>query len=127
MEAIRSSETSVNTISTGRHIPEDGILYSHHRENLKSYKKILFYFNLTFRNWDSHCKLKKVIIQELCHSSDHEADADNLLNDVDGQTDRASFSVNVRPHLKAANHSSISSPNSVSNLIYYITVFQSCS
>jgi hypothetical protein len=26
MEAIRSSETSVNTISTQRHIPEDGIL-----------------------------------------------------------------------------------------------------
>jgi hypothetical protein len=26
MEAIRSSETSVNKISTRRHIPEDGIL-----------------------------------------------------------------------------------------------------
>jgi hypothetical protein len=26
MEAIRSFETSVNTISTRRHIPEDGIL-----------------------------------------------------------------------------------------------------
>jgi hypothetical protein len=36
MEAIRSSETSVNTISTRRHIPEDGILNSHRRENLKS-------------------------------------------------------------------------------------------
>jgi hypothetical protein len=31
MEAIRSSETSVNKISTRRHIPEDGILHS---ENL---------------------------------------------------------------------------------------------
>jgi hypothetical protein len=38
MEAIRSSETSVNKISTRHHIPEDGILQSHSRENLKSYK-----------------------------------------------------------------------------------------
>jgi hypothetical protein len=38
MKAIRSSETSVNTLSTLRHIPEDGILHSHGRENLKSYK-----------------------------------------------------------------------------------------
>jgi hypothetical protein len=35
MEAIRSSETSVNKIPTRRHIPEDGI-HSHRRENLKS-------------------------------------------------------------------------------------------
>jgi hypothetical protein len=31
------SETSVLTISTGRRIPEDGVLHSNHRENLKSY------------------------------------------------------------------------------------------
>jgi hypothetical protein len=37
MEAIRSPETSVNKISTWRHIPEDGILHSHRRENLKSH------------------------------------------------------------------------------------------
>jgi hypothetical protein len=37
MEAIRSSETSVHTRSTRRQIPEDGILHSHRRENLKSY------------------------------------------------------------------------------------------
>jgi hypothetical protein len=37
MEAIRSSETSVNKISTRRHIPEDDILHSRRRENLKSY------------------------------------------------------------------------------------------
>jgi hypothetical protein len=37
VEAIRSSETSIHTRSTRRHIPEDGILHSHGRENLKSY------------------------------------------------------------------------------------------
>jgi hypothetical protein len=37
MEAIRSSETSVHTRFTQRHIPEDRILHSHRRENLKSY------------------------------------------------------------------------------------------
>jgi hypothetical protein len=36
----RSSETSVHTRSTLRHIPEDGILHNHHRENLKSYISI---------------------------------------------------------------------------------------
>jgi hypothetical protein len=37
---IRSSETSVNKISTWRHIPEDGILHSHRREDLKSHTVI---------------------------------------------------------------------------------------
>jgi hypothetical protein len=38
MEAIRSSETSVNKISTRRLIPEDDIIHSNRRGNLKSYK-----------------------------------------------------------------------------------------
>jgi hypothetical protein len=34
MEAIHSSETSVHTKTAQYNIPENGILHSHHRENL---------------------------------------------------------------------------------------------
>jgi hypothetical protein len=40
-EAPGSSETSVLTVATRRNNPEDTILHSHRRENLKSYKWVM--------------------------------------------------------------------------------------
>jgi hypothetical protein len=69
MKATRSSETSFHTTSTRRHIPEDGILHSHRRENLKSYI-ILISSNNVLRNlvWsDYNAKSWQYIREWTCY------------------------------------------------------------
>jgi hypothetical protein len=56
-EVLRSSETSVLTRTTRRNIPEDAILHSHRRENLKSY-----------RNTDKVTVLTILVIPQPCQS-----------------------------------------------------------
>jgi hypothetical protein len=49
MEQARSSETSVLTRAT-HHIPENGILHSHRRENLKSYMAFFIFTTVRTSN-----------------------------------------------------------------------------
>jgi hypothetical protein len=50
IEALSSSETSVLTRATRCNIPEDAILHSHRRENLKSYRALTGWALLRRRN-----------------------------------------------------------------------------
>jgi hypothetical protein len=55
MEVISSFETSIPTRATLHHIPDDGILHSHHHENLKSYTEyVLSNLAIPLTIWKLH-------------------------------------------------------------------------
>jgi hypothetical protein len=70
MEAIRSSESSVQPRSTRRHIPEDGILHSHCRENLKSYR----FYVVSWKDGMGAIKIIQQITAVLLHYSNSTQD-----------------------------------------------------
>jgi hypothetical protein len=77
MEAIHSFETSVLTRATQRHIPEDGMLHSPGRENLKSYtcclsprivpRKDMFTRRLPLCVHPHNIWVYEVILLSVCH------------------------------------------------------------
>jgi hypothetical protein len=71
-EAIRSSKMSVDTRTTRCHIAENGILHSHHLENLKSYVCFCVVplpgFSVDLFNLQNHKTYFECIEHEMCSS-----------------------------------------------------------
>jgi hypothetical protein len=72
MKALCSSETSVLTRATWCNIPEDGILHSHHSENLKSYKLYSVAKETDYPVWLINCHVTLLVpvhillVTEIC-------------------------------------------------------------
>jgi hypothetical protein len=92
MEATRSPETSVqSTRSTRRHIPEDGFLHSHRRENLKSYKMYIFHVAFSCKNSILYIELKLSCRYWSVYSNDNSYDKNKYDVDLRELIGRKSF------------------------------------
>jgi hypothetical protein len=71
MEAVSSTETSDLTIVRRRNIPEDAILHSHGRENLKSYLVYPLYVidNVTYNSDEGGTKLLRNVVSYKSHTA----------------------------------------------------------